>query len=85
MQQNTIVRLLTTTIKFPNLCTCMIIEIHFIECTEVQFANFFSGGFITTIVVNSLERKLAKHTSVRCVTFSIVLANSYRTFRCHTF
>ena len=66
MQQNTIVRLLTTTIKFPNLCTCMIIEIHFIECTEVQFASFFSGGFITAIVVNPPERRLTKRTSVQC-------------------
>ena len=30
--------------------------------TEVRFASFLSGGFITAIVVNSLERKLAKRT-----------------------
>ena len=35
-------------------------------CTEVLFASFFSGGFITAIVVNPLERKLAKCTSVYC-------------------
>jgi hypothetical protein len=32
--------------------------------TEVHFASLFSGGFITAIVVNPPERKLAKHTSV---------------------
>ena len=34
--------------------------------TEVRFASFLSGGFITTIVVNPPERKLAKRTSVEC-------------------
>ena len=33
-------------------------------CREVRFASFLSGGFITAIVVNPLERKLAKRTSV---------------------
>ena len=36
------------------------------QWTEVQFASFFSGGFITAIVVNIQERKLAKRTSVQC-------------------
>ena len=31
----------------------------------VRFSSFFSGGFITAIVVNPPERKLAKRTSVR--------------------
>ena len=31
----------------------------------MRFASFFSGGFITTIVVNQPERKLAKRTSMR--------------------
>ena len=30
--------------------------------TEVHFASFFSGGFITAIVVNPSEKKLAKRT-----------------------
>ena len=30
------------------------------QCTEVRFASFFSGGFINAIVVNPMERKLAK-------------------------
>ena len=30
---------------------------------EVRYASFFSSGFITAIVVNPLERKLAKRTS----------------------
>ena len=34
------------------------------HCTEVRFATFLSGGFITAIEVNSQERKLAKRTSV---------------------
>ena len=36
------------------------------RCTEVRFANFLSGGFITVIVVNPPEEKLKKRTSVRC-------------------
>ena len=35
--------------------------------TEVHFASLFSGGFITAIVVNPPERKLAKRTSVQRV------------------
>ena len=36
------------------------------QCTEVQFASFFSGEFITAILVNPQERRLAKRTSVHC-------------------
>ena len=39
------------------------------SCTEVRYASFFSGGFITTIVVNPPERKLAKRTSVHCIEY----------------
>ena len=35
--------------------------------TEVRFASFLSGRFITAIVVNPPERKLTKHTSVHYV------------------
>ena len=31
-----------------------------IQCTEMRFASFFSGGFTTMAVINPLERKLAK-------------------------
>ena len=43
----------------------------FAHCTEMRFASFLSGGFITAITVNPPERKLAKRTSVdwsRCCT-----------------
>jgi hypothetical protein len=33
----------------------------------VRFDSFFSGGFITAIVVNPPETKLAKRTSVHWV------------------
>ena len=36
------------------------------HCTEVHFASFLSGGFTSMAVINSPERKLAKHTSVQC-------------------
>ena len=36
------------------------------QCTEVHFASFLSGRFITAIVVNPPEKKLAKHTSMQC-------------------
>jgi hypothetical protein len=35
-----------------------------IHRTEVRFAGFLSGGFITAIVVNPPESKLTKRTSV---------------------
>ena len=38
------------------------------QCTDVRFAIFLSGGFITAIVVNPLERNLAKPTFVQCNT-----------------
>ena len=38
-----------------------------VQCTNVRFASFLSGGFITAIVVNPPERKLATRTSVQCV------------------
>ena len=34
------------------------------DFTEVRFASFLSGGFITAIVVNLPGRKLVKRTSV---------------------
>ena len=34
---------------------------------EVRFASFFSGGFITAIVVNPPESKLEKRTTVHCI------------------
>ena len=36
------------------------------QCTEVRFASFLSGVFITAIVVNPLESNLKKRTSVQC-------------------
>ena len=45
----------------------MLLSTHIIHCTEVRFTSFLSGGFITSIVVNRPERKLAKRTSVQCV------------------
>ena len=41
-------------------------QLNMIHYTEVRFAGFFSGGFITAIVVNPPERRLAKRTSVHC-------------------
>ena len=41
------------------------------DCTEVRFSSFFSGGFITAIVANPPEKKLAKHTSVDCCIFAL--------------
>ena len=37
-----------------------------VQCTEVRFACFLSGGFTNMAVINSPERKLAKRTSVQC-------------------
>jgi hypothetical protein len=43
------------------------------QFTEVRFASFFSGGFITAIVVIPPERKLAKRTSVQLNSLIMVL------------
>ena len=36
------------------------------QCTEVRFDSFLSGGFTTMAVINPPESKLAKRTSVQC-------------------
>ena len=35
-----------------------------IQCTEMRFGSFLSGGFITAIVVNPPEKKLAKRRMI---------------------
>ena len=35
-----------------------------VQCTEVHFASFLSGEFTTMAVMNPLEKKLKKRTSV---------------------
>ena len=45
------------------------------HCTEVRFASFLSGGFITAIVVNPPERKLAKRTSVKWYATSVLVSH----------
>ena len=37
-----------------------------VQCTEVRFASFLSGGFTTMVVINPPERKPAKRTFVHC-------------------
>ena len=39
-----------------------------VQCTEVCFASFLSGGFTTMSVVNLPDWKLANRTSVQCST-----------------
>ena len=56
---------------------CSLEPLALLHCTEVRFASFFSGGFITAIVVNSPERKLAKHNSVHCISSKYVFNTSY--------
>ena len=46
---------------------------------EVRFARLLSGGFTTMAVINPPERKLAKRTSVHCLT-SNFLTHMFRTF-----
>ena len=41
-------------------------EISPLQCTEVRFAGFLSGGFTTIVVI-----KLAKRTSVQCTFMSV--------------
>ena len=48
---------------YPKICILKFPVLR--HCTEVRFTSFFSGGFITAIVVNPPERRLAKHISVQ--------------------
>ena len=49
------------------------------QCTVVRFASFFSGGFITAIVVNPPERRLAKCTSVQWKKLLILFQKGFHT------
>ena len=63
----------------------MLFKIHvrfrFRRMNRGAFFSFFSGGFITAIVVNPPERKLAKRTSVECAgapdDFTIFFSNFF--------
>ena len=37
----------------------------FVQCTEVRFVSFLSGGFDTMSVINPQEKKLAERISVQ--------------------
>ena len=45
--------------------------------TEVCFASFLSSGFITAIVVNPPESKLAKRASVHCTKKAYIFSELY--------
>ena len=42
---------------------------YLIQCTEMCFASFLSSGFTTITVIDPLESKLAKRTSVQCTVY----------------
>ena len=53
------------------------------HCTEVRFASFLSGGFITAmIIVNPPERKVVKRTSVHCIAGLTNAKNALKYFKC---
>ena len=43
------------------------------QCTEMSYASFLSGGFTTMAVINPLQRNLAKCTSVQWSVQGIVV------------
>ena len=45
------------------------------QFTKVRFASFLSGGFITAVVVNPPESKLAKRTYEQLPTFFFILSS----------
>ena len=49
-----------------------------LQCTEVRFASFLSGWFITAMVVNSPEMKLEK--AALCAVSSFLNSEALRTF-----
>ena len=60
---------------------CVVLKSQIVQCTEVRFASFFSGGFITAIVVNPPERKL--QNALLC---SVVVASfPHKQFQCVVF
>ena len=46
------------------------------HCTEVRFASFLSSGFDKIAVVNPPEMKLAFRTSVQCIVYEALRAQS---------
>ena len=52
------------------------------HCTKVCFASFLSSRFITVIVLNPLEKKLAKRISVHC-TATAALNVHFMKYRCN--
>ena len=48
-----------------------------LQCTEVRFASFFSGGFINAIAVNPPERRLAERTGQKQKYYDILNPNWY--------
>ena len=53
-----------------------------VDCTEVRFASFFSGGFTTMAVINSPERKFAKRISVDWSTARDYTVDKYKCIVC---
>ena len=54
-------------LKFSNVNAILFLDNISHQFTEVRFASFLSGRFITAIVVNPPERKLANRTSVQLI------------------
>ena len=53
--------------KIPSEITPPSIILEYSAVHRGAFCRFLSGGFFTAIVVTSPERKLAKRTSVQCL------------------
>ena len=51
------------------------------QCTEVRFTNLLSGEFTTMAVINPLERKLAKRTSVQWAKAWVKTQNDKRSIK----
>ena len=64
-------RIKESSIKVSRVMVFMHYHLTALQCTEVRFASFLSSGFTTMAVMNPLERKLVKRTSVQWLEFTV--------------
>ena len=65
--------LIVRTTIFYRVSFIIVISSYSVQCTEVRFASFLSGGFTTVAVINPPEKKLANRTSVQWLKLSLTI------------
>jgi hypothetical protein len=62
------------------VCKTITVKLQAVDCTEVSFASFLSGGSTSMAVINLPEKKLAKRTSVHCLNFRAEIHQIFEVF-----